>query len=157
MPDGRHATAPMTSTTFLAFDYGTKAIGVAVGSTHTGLAQDLATVRATRHGPDWGHIARLIAEWQPQAIVVGLPKNMDDSDNVMTEAARRFGNQLRDRYNLPLHMVDERLTTVAAKTSLAESGVPPRRQKSKLDRLAAKSILQSFLDEYSRTGLERGR
>jgi putative Holliday junction resolvase len=147
----------MTSATFLAFDYGTKAIGVAVGSTHSGLAQDLATVHAGRHGPDWEHIARLIAEWQPQALIVGLPKNMDDSDNAMTEAARQFGNHLHARYNLPVHMVDERLTTVAAKTSLTESGVPLRRQKSKLDRLAAKSILQSFLDEHSRTELERGR
>lgn len=143
--------------TFLGFDYGAKFIGVAVGSAHSGLAQDLTTVATSSSGPDWTHISRLIEEWKPQALVVGLPLNMDDSPNAMTCAAQQFGNRLGDRYNLPVHMVDERLTTAAAKTSLAESGVPPRHHKSKLDRLAAKVILQTFLDERSRSGLERGR
>ncbi len=143
--------------TFLAFDYGEKSIGVAVGSTESGLAQDLTTVKVSSRGIDWEHISRLIQEWRPQALVVGLPLNMDDSPNPMTWDAQRFGNRLGDRYNLPVHMVDERLTTVAAKNSLAESGVPARRHKSKLDRLAAKAILQTFLDERSRTDRERRR
>lgn len=143
------------ASTFLGFDYGEKSIGVAVGSTHSGQAQDLATVRVGPTGPDWQHISRLIQEWKPQALVVGLPLNMDDTENAMTGAAQRFGVRLRDRYNLPIHMMDERLTTVAAKNRLVESGVPPRRFRSKLDRLAAQAILQSFLDESSRSVLER--
>lgn len=139
----------MKAATLLAFDYGTDAIGVAVGSTHSGLAQDLATVRSGSRGPDWEHITRLIEEWQPQALVVGLPRNMDDSDNPMTHAARRFADLLTERYHLAVHMVDERLTTVAAKNTLVESGVPGRRHKAMLDRLAAKAILQTFLDEHA--------
>ncbi|MFQ5936281.1 MAG: Holliday junction resolvase RuvX [Acidiferrobacterales bacterium] len=147
----------METAAFLGFDYGTKSIGVAVGSTQSGLAQALTTVRSIRGDPDWAHISRLIEEWKPQALVVGLPRNMDDSDNEMTQAAQRFGDHLGDRYNLPVHMVDERLTTVAAKTSLADSGMPGRPHKSELDRLAAKSILQAFFDERSTTDVERGR
>jgi putative Holliday junction resolvase len=139
--------------TFLGFDYGSKLIGVAVGSRHSGLAQEVCTVKATRAGPHWEHISRLIGEWKPQALVVGLPRNMDDSPNPMTKAARQFGKQLGDRYNLPVHMVDERLTTVAAKVTLSESGVPVRRHKAKVDSFAAKTILQAFLDERSRTDL----
>jgi putative Holliday junction resolvase len=139
----------MKAATLLAFDYGTGAIGVAVGSTHSGLAQDLATVRSGSRGPDWEHISRLIEEWRPQALVVGLPKNMDDSDNPMTYAAQRFADMLVERYRLDVHMVDERLTTVAAKNTLAESGVPSRRHKAMLDRFAAKAILQTFLDEHA--------
>lgn len=145
----------MPAVTLLGFDYGEKSIGIAVGSTQSGLAQDLTTVKVSTGGPDWNHISRLIHEWQPQALVVGLPLNMDDSENPMTRAAQRFGNRLGDRYNLPVHMVDERLTTVAAKNSLAESGVSLRRSKSKLDRLAAQAILQTFLDDRSRTSIER--
>lgn len=145
------------ATLLLAFDYGTDAIGVAVGGTHSGLAQDLATVRSGGRGPDWEHISRLIEEWQPQALVVGLPKNMDDSDNPMTHAAQQFGNLLAERYHLAVHMVDERLTTVAAKNSLTESGVPRRRHKAMLDRLAARAILQTFLDEHYRELTGRGR
>lgn len=146
----------MKAATLLAFDYGTTAIGVAVGSTHSGLAQDLATVRSGPRGPDWEHIARLIEEWQPQALVVGLPKNMDDSDNPMTHAAQQFGNHLAERFRLAVHMMDERLTTVAAKNSLTASGVPGRRHKAMLDRFAAKAILQTFLDEHAEVPTERG-
>lgn len=134
--------------TFLGFDYGEKAIGVAVGGLQSGLAQELDTVRYGRAGPDWRHISRLIEQWQPQALVVGLPCNMDDSPSAMTQAAARFGNRLGTRYNLPVHMVDERLTTVAARNVLSASGVPVRRHQARLDKLAAKLILQAFLDEH---------
>lgn len=145
----------MQALTLLAFDYGERSIGVAVGSTVSGLAQDLTTVKAGSRGPDWAHISNLIQEWKPQALVVGLPLNMDDSENPTALAARRFGNRLSDRYNLPVHMMDERLTTVAARRNLAESAVSLRRHKSKLDRLAAQAILQTFLDEHPRRALER--
>ncbi len=137
----------MKVSTYLGFDFGKKHIGVAVGRSAARLAQALDTVAARNELPDWTHITRLIEEWQPCALVVGLPLNMDDSENDMTRAAKKFGNRLRARYNLPVHMVDERLTSVAAKYVLVEAGVPAKQHKSKLDMLAAQTILQAFLDE----------
>jgi len=137
--------------TYLAFDYGTKQIGVAVGGRHSGLAEGLANVRAGRDGPDWVHIDRLIAEWRPDALVVGLPLNMDDSENAMTAAAKTFGNRLQGRYNLSVHRVDERLTSVDAKNTLVAAGVRFKRRKARVDRVAAQTILQAFLDEQTDT------
>ena len=132
---------------FLAFDYGEKYIGVAVGSRHTRRAEPLTTLRGSAKNPDWVRISRLIGEWHPDALVVGLPLNMDGSTNSMTRAARAFGQRLQDRYNLPVHMVDERLSTLAAREILNEAGVPMRRHKARLDKVAAQTILQAFLNE----------
>lgn len=136
----------MKPQTFLGFDFGEKYIGVAVGRLPTRLAQPIETLAASRGEPDWTRVSRLIEAWQPDAFVVGLPLNMDDSENALTQAARRFGNRLRGRYNLPVHMVDERLTSVTARQDLIEAGVTPKRLKSKVDKLAAQTILQAFLD-----------
>lgn len=153
-PAQGHPRAPMTApaaATFLGFDYGGKAIGVAVGSLHSREAQALATLRVAASGePDWAAINALVAEWNPAALVVGLPLNMDGSRNPMTRAARRFGNDLRTRYNLPVHMVDERLTTLSAKRDLYDAGIPGRQHKRHLDRLAAREILQSYLNGLPR-------
>jgi putative Holliday junction resolvase len=137
----------MASNTFLAFDYGKKYIGVAVGSRHSRLAEALTTLRGSAKNPDWVRVSQLIEEWQPVALVVGLPLNMDGSANPMTRAARAFGQRLKDRYNLPVHMVDERLSTLVARDILNEAGVPMRRHKSSLDKVAAQTILQAFLNE----------
>ncbi len=132
---------------FLGFDVGERYLGVAVGSRHTRLAEPLATLHVARKTPDWQALDRLVAEWKPAGLVVGLPLNMDGSPNRMTRMARAFGDQLAERYNLPVHMVDERLSTRAAVDSLIEAGVPVRRHREKVDRLAAQTILQSFLNE----------
>jgi putative holliday junction resolvase len=137
----------LTSATYLGFDYGKKHIGVAVGHSESRMAHALDTVSAHQERPDWDHITRLIGEWQPSALVVGLPLNMDDSENDMTRAAKKFGNRLRGRYNLPVHMVDERLTSVMAKNTLQEAGVRYQRRAPNIDKLAAQAILQAFLDE----------
>jgi putative Holliday junction resolvase len=136
-----------TSATYLAFDYGEKYIGVAAGSSHSRLAEPVTTLRGSAKNPDWVRISRLIGEWRPDALVVGLPLNMDGSDNPMTRAARSFGQRLKERYNLPVHMVDERLSTLVARDVLNEAGVPMRRHKSRLDQVAAQTILQAFLNE----------
>ncbi|HEX9584961.1 MAG TPA: Holliday junction resolvase RuvX [Gammaproteobacteria bacterium] len=136
-----------TSATYLAFDYGEKYIGVAAGSSHSRLAEPVTTLRGSAKNPDWVRISRLIGEWRPDALVVGLPLNMDGSDNPMTRAARSFGQRLKERYNLPIHMVDERLSTLVARDVLNEAGVPMRRHKSRLDQVAAQTILQAFLNE----------
>ena len=137
----------MTGTTYLGFDYGKKQIGVAVGHGESRMAHALDTVSARQERPDWDHITRLIEEWRPSALVVGLPLNMDDSENDMTRAAKKFGNRLQGRYNLPVHMVDERLTSVMAKNTLQEAGVRYQRRATYIDKLAAQAILQAFLDE----------
>lgn len=138
---------PNFSHTYLAFDYGEKYIGVAVGSRHTGLAEPVTTLRGSAKNPDWVRISKLIEQWRPGGLVVGLPLSMDGSANPMTHAARAFGERLRERYNLPVHMVDERLSTLAARDILNEAGVPMRRHKSRLDQVAAQTILQAFLNE----------
>ncbi len=136
----------MKGRTFLGFDYGEKVIGVAVGSTYSGLAEPLTALPGGRH-TDWARLTRLIEQWRPDALVVGLPLNLDGSENEMTGLARRFGKRLQARYNLPVHMVDERLTTRMAAGVLYEAGIPGRRHKRRLDKLAAQAILQAFLHE----------
>ncbi len=147
----------MKALTFLGFDYGEKHIGVAVGGTHSQLAQPLTTLNANKGNPDWWQISRLIGEWNPDALVVGLPLNMDGTENRITRGARKFGNRLKDRYNLSVHMVDERLSSRVAKDTLFEAGIPSKRHKQKLDKLAAQTILQAFLNEHEKVPLEHDR
>jgi putative Holliday junction resolvase len=139
----------MPTANYLGFDYGEKTIGVAVGNDSSCQAHPLAAVRVIRGQPEWDKIGQLIEEWQPAALVVGLPLNMDGSENLVTPRARKFGNRLNGRYNLPVHMVDERLTTRDARTELYNAGVTEKRHKPVLDKLAAQAILQTFLSEPS--------
>jgi putative pre-16S rRNA nuclease len=141
-----------TPATYLAFDFGEKYIGVAVGNSYTRSARPLVTLPGRGREPDWEAISRVIDEWKPGALIVGLPLNMDGTDNPMTRAARRFGNRLRDRYNLRVHMVDERLTTRAAVDTLLDAGVPLRRHRRKVDQIAAQTILQAFLNDNTGAG-----
>ena len=144
----------MSAHTYLGFDYGTKHLGIAVGGSASGRAEALASTSVRQGIPDWSLLDRLISEWQPTALIVGLPLNMDDSENAMTRAARKFGHRLQGRYNLPVHLVDERLTSVDAKNTLVESRVPWKQRKAKVDKLAAQTILQAYLDEQRRPKLE---
>lgn len=129
--------------TLLGFDYGPAKIGVAVGQTVTGTATPVGTLRAVRQKPDWTGIARLIDTWQPQALVVGLPHNMDDSESEIAAQARRFSRQLTGRYRLPVHLVDERLTSLAARQQLERP-----KNIEQLDAFAAKLILETWLSEH---------
>lgn len=128
----------------LGFDYGTKRIGVAVGQTVTRSASPLTTLRATRgEQPDWERISALIAEWKPCAMVVGLPYNMDDSEAEIAPRAKRFARQLEGRYRLPVHLVDERLTSREAERSLG----PGSERDERIDSLAAAFILETWLND----------
>lgn len=129
--------------TLLGFDYGPAKIGVAVGQTVTGTATPLTTLRAVDQRPDWEGIGRLIGQWQPEALVVGLPRDMEDRDTEVTARARRFARQLEGRYRLPVHMMDERLTSMEA---LQITGHRPKRIEE-LDAIAAKLILETWLSE----------
>ena len=130
----------------LGFDFGSKRIGVAIGQTLTASARPLVTLNNRDGAPDWQAIGALIEQWQPVALVVGLPLNMDGSEHEMTRAARRFGNRLAGRYNLPVHHVDERLTSIEAEERLSEMGKRDY-DKGEIDRLAAQSILQTWLEQ----------
>jgi len=131
----------VTARTFLGFDYGLKRIGVAVGQELTGTASALTTVAARDGKPDWPVISRLFEEWQPDAVVVGLPLNMDGSDHELSRRARRFGNQLHGRYNLPAYFIDERLSSLQAEALLRGRS----HRKEDIDKLAAQVILETWL------------
>ena len=136
----------MKSATYLGFDYGSKRIGIAVGNTVSVSATALDTIRVKNDQPDWDHISRIIAEWQPDALIVGWPIQMDNSDNPVTPRARRFGNQLHGRYSLPVHHVDERLSTHMALSEIREAGYNSQRSRGLVDSYAAREILQTFLN-----------
>lgn len=140
--------APATRTV-LSFDYGLRRIGVAVGNTLTGTADALATIEAFDGEPDWRAIARCIADWNPAAIVVGVPYNMAGPNARLTTAALRFADQLGLQYKIEVHRVDERLSSREAEDDLRErrrSGSKTRRvRRGDVDREAARILLLQWL------------
>jgi len=134
--------------TLLGFDFGEKRIGIAVGQSLTGSVTPLTTLSAIRQKPDWAGIEALIKEWQPDRLIVGLPLHMDGSEQDMTQRAKRFGNQLKGRYNLPVEWMDERLSSDEAERILQQRGAK-RSDKKDIDKLAAALILQSWLDQQT--------
>ena len=131
--------------TVLAFDFGTRRIGVAVGETSLGVAHPLATL-ANRGEEHFTAIAALLAEWRPALLLVGLPTHADGTPHVMTARSRRFGGELRRRFALPVAFGDERFTTQEA-SSLAGSASAKARRAMR-DSLAAQVLLQAYLDEH---------
>ncbi len=132
--------------TLLGFDYGRKRIGVAVGQQLTCSATALTTVQAKNGKPDWPAISRLLEEWKPDALVVGIPYHMDGTEQDMTHAARRFGRQLEGRYQLPVHHAEERLSSY-----VVESGLNDATGKAAIDPLSAQVILQDWLQLNTQT------
>lgn len=135
------------ASTLLAFDYGLKRIGVAVGQTLTGTARPLQTVAVKNNRPDWPEIEQLIKTWLPDALVVGLPLNMDGTEQEMTNHARQFSRRLHGRFRLPVHFADERLTTREANWRLVEDG-----GGRNPDAVAAQFILEGWLSHTARSG-----
>ncbi|MDJ0777849.1 MAG: Holliday junction resolvase RuvX [Gammaproteobacteria bacterium] len=134
---------PEAETTVLGFDYGKRWTGVAVGQTLTRQATPLRAIRSD----DWASFGRLIAEWQPARLVVGMPLNMRGETQAMTAAARRFGNRLSGRFGIAVDFVDERLTTREAWQLLERDG--ERRSKPEIDSLSAMLITESWLNDYA--------
>jgi putative pre-16S rRNA nuclease len=130
----------------LAFDFGLRRIGVAVGQRITQSATPLPALAARKGQPSWAQIAELIAQWQPDLLLVGLPYQMEGGEQAISFAARRFADQLKERFQLPVSLVDERLTTREAKRQLADSGIKYQDYPS-IDSYAAKLILESWLLE----------
>jgi len=151
MPDEAIAINNVTipQGTLLAFDFGTRRIGIAVGSTLIKSANPLTTIDDEKNVTRFASIAELISEWRPVALVVGLPRNEDGTAHEMTALCRRFANRLKGRFKLLTIMVDERYTSLAASERLDEIGIHGRKQKPLLDQYAAQQILQAYFDEPS--------
>jgi len=133
--------------TLLGFDFGLARIGVASGELETGQASALVTLHAESNDERFAAIARLIAEWHPVALVVGIPTHLDGGEHELTARCRRFANQLHGRFGLPVFTADERLSSVAADAGLASAGLKDwRERKAMVDAEAARIILQTFLD-----------
>jgi putative Holliday junction resolvase len=124
----------------MAFDYGTRRVGVAVGNTETKVSQALKTIAATTVEILFQELENLIKEWQPDQIVVGLPTHPDGSEHEMTAKSKRFGNQLHGRFNLPVSWVDERYTSAVLE------GDP--QMHDNLDAHSAALILEQYFAEY---------
>ena len=134
--------------TYLGFDFGTKKIGVAVGQTITVSASPLQTIRSINQNPDWNIIGKLIEEWRPAGLVVGISKQTDGSDNPVTPRMLKFCRQLERRYQLPVFHQDETLSTFEAKQMLFEEvSVSAGKLWEVQDQLAAQLILQTWLND----------
>ncbi len=140
---------PEIEGTIMGFDFGEKRIGVAVGETLLKLAHPLTTIQAEENAIKFAQIESLIKEWRPALLVVGLPTYLDGEAHQMTQLAKKFAQRLEGRFNLPVVMVDERLSSAEAAQSLRESGIHGTQQKAMIDQVAAQTILQSYFDYLS--------
>lgn len=136
----------MNHLTLLAFDYGTKSIGVAIGQQLTGTARPLAALKAQDGIPDWNKIEALLKEWLPDRVVVGLPLNMDGTEQPLTARARKFANRLHGRFGIQVDLHDERLSTVEARADLFSRGGFRALNKGSVDSLSAVVILESWFE-----------
>jgi len=133
----------------IAFDFGVKSIGVAIGQQITGTASPLAAIKAVDGIPQWQALDDVFKEWEPSCIILGYPTNMDGSEQLITARAKKFGKRLYHRYKIPVHGHDERLTTVEAKERLFELGGFKKLSKGKIDSVSAVLILESwFTSQY---------
>ena len=128
----------------LAFDFGEKRIGVAVGDITLRIAHPLSTIAAEDNATRFAEIGKLIDEWKPSRLVVGLPMHQDGTEHEVSRLARRFANRLEGRFGIAVALVDERLTSVAAEARLREAGVRGDKMKATLDAAAASEILAAF-------------
>jgi len=137
----------------LGLDYGDRRIGVALSDAFGWTAQGLETIERKREGDDFRRIEQLVREHDVEAIVVGLPKNMNGTIGPRGDICTAFAEQLRQTLSLPVHLWDERLTTVAATRALLEADVSRRKRKMAVDKMAAALLLQNYLDARGKGGI----
>ena len=133
--------------TVIGFDFGKKYIGVAVGQEMTGSATPLGSVKAVDGIPHWDNLAKFLKEWQPDFIVVGLPLNMDGSEQQLTLDAKKFGNRVHGRFGIRVEFQDERLTTADAKEQLFARGGFKNLKKDNIDAESARLIIESYFEQ----------
>ncbi len=132
--------------TLIGFDFGKKYIGVAVGQELTGLATALGSIKANDGIPHWDNLEKYLKEWQPDLVVVGLPLNMDGSEQQLTLDAKKFGNRIAGRFGVKVAFQDERLTTADAKEQLFARGGYKNLKKDNIDAESARLIIESYFE-----------
>jgi putative Holliday junction resolvase len=140
-------TRPVGERTVIGFDFGKKYIGVAVGQEITGSASPLGSIKANDGIPHWPNLAEYLAQWQPDLIVVGLPLNMDGTEQPITLSAKKFGQRIFGRFGIVVEFQDERLTTMDAKARLFAQGGYRNLKKDNIDALSAVLIIESFFEQ----------
>lgn len=133
----------------LAFDFGEKRVGVAMGEHLLGIAHPLTTIDSESNDIRFASISKLIAEWQPSMFVVGLPSTQDGSEHALAALCTKFARRLNGRFGLPVTMVNESYSSAEASQSLKQINIHGRKQKPMLDAVAAQHILQSYFDRLS--------
>ena len=135
------------SRSLMGFDFGTRSIGIATGQEVTGTASPLTSIKANDGIPDWDQIEKILKEWQPDLLIVGLPLNMDGTEQEMTQRAKKFGQRLHGRFGVQVELHDERLSTVEARAGLFEHGGFRALDKGSVDSASAVVILESYFDQ----------
>lgn len=133
------------NTQIIAFDFGSKKIGVAFGQSITGGATPLSALKVRQQQIDWIAIKQLIDEWTPNTLLVGLPLNMDGTDSAMSQRCQRFSRQLEGRFHLPTHLIDERLSTRAARERIGKPALTGR--DARVDSVAACIMIEDFFNQ----------
>jgi putative Holliday junction resolvase len=134
------------ASTVLCFDFGEQRIGVAVGEHLLASANPLVTIDNESNEIRFEAISKLVKEWQPKLLIVGLPLSLDGTETSVTQLCRKFARRLNGRFNLPVMLIDERYSSVEASDLLNQSGIKGRAQKEMLDQVAAQTILQSYFN-----------
>lgn len=137
------------SNILLGFDFGMKRIGVAVGQTVTKTARPLLTLKAQKGVPDWNNVKKIIQTWQPDGLIVGIPLNMDGTEQTLTHAAQVFADALRNQFQLPVFGMDERLSTKDARARIFDEGGYKALKNGQVDAVAAQLILQNWLSQHT--------
>lgn len=136
--------------TLLAFDFGLARTGIAIGNTLTRVATPLCVLHSRDEKPDWQSITKVITEWQPKRLIVGMPTYLDGSKSEMTLKTERFCRQLAGRYTLPVETINEQLSSLEAEQRLKQSRQRGRKKKinkGEIDQLAAAIILESWMQQ----------
>lgn len=133
-----------SSEILLGFDFGLKRIGVAVGQTVTKTARPLGVLQANAGEPRWDELTKIIKTWRPDALIVGIPLNMDGTEQPITLAAKKFADLLREHFKIPVHGIDERLTTRDARDQVFAKGGYKALQNRQIDSIAAQLILETW-------------
>lgn len=137
---------PIGKRTLIGFDFGTKSIGIAVGQEISGTATALSAVPAKDGIPNWDSVKKVLDEWQPDLLIVGLPLNMDGTNQEVTFKAKKFANRLHGMFGYQVEVQDERLTTTDAKARLFDHGGYRNLAKDKVDSMSAQIILESYFE-----------
>ncbi len=139
----------MPHNSILAFDFGTKSIGIAASHAAeddlTHACTELKAIKAREGIPNWDELGLILKEWQPKTVIVGLPLKMDGSDMEITRRARKFGKRIQGMFGYSIEFVDETLSTKAAKSEAYERGHQGNYSQKPVDSIAARLILETWL------------